>query len=82
MCSHSFLLADFTGSDCCSHFGVNHLMGAHKATTENPDAGSPPSAVMEYKMFPLKLSSMDFSRIRVRLLLLIENAIVQSRTGM
>ena len=34
------------------------------------------------KMLPLKLSSMDFSRITVRLLLLTEYAIVQSRTGM
>ena len=40
-CSHSFLHAAFAGSVCCSHFGVNHLMGAHNATTaENPDAGS------------------------------------------
>ena len=47
-----------------------------------PDAGSPPSAMMESKILPLKLSSMDFLRIRVRPLLFTENAIVQSRTGM
>ena len=55
-----FSLTDFAGPDCCSHFGVNHLMGAHNATTENPEAGSPPSAMMRSKMLPLKLSSMDF----------------------
>jgi len=36
------------------------LMEAHNATTENPDAGSPPSAMIESKMLPLKLSFMDF----------------------
>ena len=59
-------------------------MGFHNATitTENPDARSTPSVMMESKMLPLTLSSMDFSRIRVRLLLLTEYAIVQSGTGM
>ena len=36
------------------------LMRAHNATTENPDASSPPSAMIEPKMLPLKLSFMDF----------------------
>ena len=52
-CSHFFLLADFSGSVCCSHFGVSHLMGALNTTTENPDAGSPPSAMTESKYFLL-----------------------------
>ena len=57
-------------------------MGVHNATTENPDASPPPSTLMESKMLPLKLSSMDFSQIRVRPLLFPEYTIVQSRTGM
>jgi len=36
------------------------LMGAHNATTENPNASSLPSAMIESKMLPLKLSFMDF----------------------
>ena len=28
--SHSFLLADFAGTACCSHFGVNHFCGSPK----------------------------------------------------
>ena len=56
-CSHSFLLGDFSGSVCCSHFGVYHLKGAHNATwtTENTDTESLPSVMMESKMLPLKL---------------------------
>ena len=33
--SHFFLFADFNGSPCCLHFGVNHLVEAHNATTES-----------------------------------------------
>ena len=47
---------------------LGHLPGKY------PDAGSPPSAMMESKMLPLKLSSMDFPRTGVRPLLFTENA--------
>ena len=38
--------------------------------------------MIESKMLPLKLSAMDFPRIRVRLLLFTEYVIVKSSTGM
>ena len=45
-------------------------------------SGSPPSTMIESKMLPLKLSAMDFPRIRVRLLLFTEYVIIKSSTGM
>ena len=60
----------------------NLLMEAQNATTENPDARSLPFAMMESKILPLKLSSMDFLQIRVHCFLFTEYIIAQSLTGM
>ena len=84
--SHSFLLGDFAGTACCSL--VVQLVGVSESTilVEAPNSSTESflyhSAMMEPKMLPQKLSCMDFPRIRVRLLLFTEYAIVKSRTGM
>ena len=76
--SHFFLFADFNGSPCCLHFGVNHLVEAHSATTESFNI----SAMTESKMLHPNLSSMDFPWIRVCPLLFPENTIDKSCNGM
>ena len=80
--SHSFLLADFAGTACCSHFGVSESTIFVEAPNTSTESFLLHSAMMESKMLPLKLSCMDFPRIRVRLLQFTEYVIVKSRTGM
>ena len=75
--SHSFLLADFAVTACCSESTI--FVEAPNTSTESFLLHS---AMMESKMLPLKLSCMDFPRIRVRLLQFTEYVIVKSRTGM
>ena len=78
--SHSFLLADFAGTASWSFlfalrsFGVNHFLGSAKYF-DSIESFLLHSAMMDSKILPLKLSCMDFPRIRVRLLLFTEYAI-------
>ena len=80
--SHSFLLADFAGTTCCSQLGVSESTIFMEVPNTSNESFLLHYAMMEPKMLPLKLSCMDLPRIRVRLLLFTENAVVRSRTGM
>ena len=70
--SHSFLLADFAGTVCCSHFGVWGQPFFVKAPNTSTESFLLHSAMMESIMLPLKLSCTDFPWIRVRFLLFTE----------
>ena len=75
--SHSFLLGDFAGTACCSQFGVSESTIFVEAPNSSTESFLYHSTIMEPKMLPLKLSCMDFPRIRVHLLLFTEYAIVK-----
>ena len=79
---HSFLFGDFAGKACCLQFGVSESTIFVEAPNSSTESFLYHSAIMEPKMLPLKLSCMDFPRIRVHLLLFTEYAIVKSRKGM
>ena len=61
--SHSFLLGDFAFPACCSQFGVSESTIFMEAPNSSTESFLYHSAMMEPKMFPLKLSCMDFPQI-------------------